>query len=140
MLNKYQDTVKKAEQVIENAEKAKKDGGASESEQGGEGKELGKFLYSVDEVIINPNGTDGKRLLLTSVGFDINSDAGQKELKEKEILVKDIVISVLSSKNITQLNDVAYKDTLKIEIKNKMKEKIPSVKVNEVYFSKYIIQ
>jgi flagellar protein FliL len=143
LLNKYQAAANKVNIKTEAAsEGGKKEGGESEesSEEGSSKKESGKFLFSVDEVIINPSGTDGKRLLLASIGFDLNSDAQQKELKEKEILVKDIVISVLSSKNLTELNDVNYKDTLKIEIKAKMKEKMPKVKVNDVYFSKYIIQ
>ena len=33
--------------------------------------EIGKFIYSVDDVIVNPAGTNGDQLLLTSIAFDI---------------------------------------------------------------------
>jgi len=140
LLNKYQAAANKKAHPVEKTEDSQDDGDGGDGEDSGSKKEAGKFLFSVDEIIINPTGTDGKRLLLTSVGFDVKTDAQQKELKEKEILVKDIVISVLSSKNLTQLNDISYKDTLKMQIKDRMKEKLPKIKVNDVYFSKYIIQ
>lgn len=101
---------------------------------------LGKFIHSVDDVIVNPAGTNGEQLLLTSIAFDIANQEGEKELKEKEIIVKDMIISVLSSKNISQLSNTAYKDTLRTEISNRLQLNLPQVKVNKVYFSKYIIQ
>ena len=100
---------------------------------------IGKFIYSVDDVIVNPAGTSGDQLLLTSIAFDVATQEGEKELKEKEIIVKDMIISVLSSKTIGQLNNTLYKDTLRTEISKKLQTNLPEVKVNKVYFSKYII-
>ncbi len=102
--------------------------------------DLGKYIYTVEDVIVNPAGTDGKRLLLSSVGFDLSAEESKQEMKEKEVLVKDLIISILSSKNINQLMNYSYKDSLRIEIAKKMKLKLPEVKVNNIYFSKYIIQ
>lgn len=103
-------------------------------------EERGKFIFLMEDVIINPAGTDGKRLLLTSIGFDVSREEDNNELKSKEVLVKDIVISLLSSKNIMQLGDGAYKDSLRHEIVSGFKEKMPRIKINDVYFSKYILQ
>lgn len=101
--------------------------------------ELGKFLYSVDDIIVNPAGTKGKELLLASVAFDLQSEENKMEMEGKEILVKDLVISVLSSKSTVQLGNTTYRDTLRNEIQGKLGEFLPSVGVNKVYFSKYII-
>ena len=141
LLSKYQSTAHKKAQTEETAEgEAKSEEGSGSEEEGKSKKEAGKFLFSIDEIIINPTGTDGKRFLLASVGFDLKSEAEKKEIEERQILVKDAIISVLASKNLTQLNDIEYKDTLKIQIKKKLKEKMPAMKINDVYFSKYIIQ
>lgn len=102
--------------------------------------DLGKFIYSIDDIIVNPADTDGKRLLLTSVGFDLPKVEMENELKTREAMVKDAVISTLSSKDISQLDDTAYRDTLKMEITGKLKKTIPEVTINNVYFSKYILQ
>ncbi len=102
--------------------------------------ELGRFIYSVEDIIVNPAQTDGKRLLLATVGFDLGSEEQKTDLKNKEVLVKDIIISTLSSKTLPQLNDSGYKDTLKTEISQKVMQHIPDLKLNNIYFSKYIIQ
>jgi flagellar FliL protein len=102
--------------------------------------ELGKNIYPIEDIIVNPADTDGKRLLLTSIGIDLSKPEMQNDLKSREMMVKDIIISTLASKSISQLDDIAYRDSLKFEIISKMKKSIPSVLVNGIYFSKYIIQ
>ncbi len=102
--------------------------------------ELGKFIFLIEDVIVNPAGTEGKKLLLASIGFDLSSDIEQQELKSKEVLVKDVIVSTLSSKSLEQLSDSSYRDKLKNEIGQKVINLIPDLKLNAVYFSKYIIQ
>lgn len=101
--------------------------------------EYGKFLYSVDDIIVNPQGSNGEQLLLASIAFDLGSEENVNELKAKDVLVKDLVISILSNKNASQLSDNAYKDSLRTEISQKVEKFLPSLKVNRVYFSKYIL-
>ena len=112
----------------------------TESSGGTNKVELGKYIYLIEDIIVNPAGTEGKKLLLASVGFDLASDSEQKELKSKEVLVKDVIVSTLSSKTLEQLSDSSYRDKLKNEIGQKVTELIPDLKLNAVYFSKYIIQ
>ncbi|MGK9477059.1 flagellar basal body-associated FliL family protein [Melioribacter sp. OK-6-Me] len=112
------------------------DSSASEKED----VEFGKFIYVVEDLIINPAGTDGKRLLLASIGFDIATEQNKKELEEKEVLVKDAIISVMGSKDMTQLSDALYRDSLKIQISDQIKQLMPDIKINNIYFSKYILQ
>ena len=112
-----------------------------ESEKKKENKtELGKFIYSIEDIIVNPASTEGKRLLLTSVGLDLKSEEELQSIKSKEILVKDIIVSTLSSKSLNQLSNSAYKDSLKTEIADRLKQSLPSLELNTVYLSKYIIQ
>ncbi len=102
--------------------------------------EYGKFIYSIDDIIVNPADTDGKRLLLTSVGIDLGKVEMENDIKTREPLVKDVIISTLASKSIDQLDNTSYRDTLKMEITSGLKKLIPNVAVNNIYFSKYILQ
>ncbi|GJQ63629.1 MAG: hypothetical protein SCALA702_26820 [Melioribacteraceae bacterium] len=111
-----------------------------EDDQQGAPKVLGEHIYSIDDIIVNPSGTDGKRLLLTSVGLDVATEEQYQTLEKKEILVKDIIISVLASKRMEELKDYSKKDSLKIEISKNIRRSIRNVRINKVYFSKYIIQ
>ena len=111
------------------------------SEKEGSNKvELGKYIFLIEDVIVNPAGTEGKKLLLASIGFDLSNENEQNELKSKEVLVKDVIVSTLSSKSLEQLSDSSYRDKLKNEIGQKVTTLIPDLKLNAVYFSKYIIQ
>jgi flagellar FliL protein len=103
-------------------------------------KELGKFVYMVEDLIINPANTDGKRLLLSSLGFDVPTEQDQQELKSKDVLLKDAIIQVMSGKGMAQLGNISYRDTLRVEITNRLNQLMPKVKINTIYFSKYILQ
>ncbi len=101
--------------------------------------ELGKFLYSIDDIIVNPANTKGDQLLLTSIALDLPTEASRKELEEKEIVVKDMVISILASKSLRELGNIKYRDSLRMQISEGIENHLPSIKVNKVYFSKYIL-
>jgi flagellar FliL protein len=103
-------------------------------------QELGKFVYMIEEIVINPAKTDGKRYLLSSLGFDVSSEPEHQELKAKEVLLKDAVVSIMSSKEMSQLGNIAYRDTLRREIVKRLSVMMPKVKINTIYFSKYILQ
>jgi len=123
------------------AEENSKTEESKEGDKPAAGKEsFGKFIYTMEDVIVNPTGTSGQRLMLASVNIDLLSEEQLKFLKEREPIVKDLIISTISSKTIAQLGQVGFKDTLKIELSGSIKKKFPDVKVNDIYFSKYIMQ
>ncbi len=120
---------------------------AEESEEGGHGEEgdghggtAGQFIYSVEEIIVNPANTNGRQLLLTALAFDTKDEASRATLEAKDFLVKDMIISVLSGKTTRFLNDISQRDSLRNEISHKIESFLPNVKINKVYFSKYILQ
>jgi flagellar FliL protein len=100
---------------------------------------FGEHIFQIEDIIVNPANTQGEQLLLSSVAFDVPEEAIQKELEKKQILVKDMIISVLASKTIGQLSNVSYKDSLRVEISDKVQNMFSDIKINRVYFSKYII-
>jgi flagellar FliL protein len=103
-------------------------------------KGTGGLIFSVDDMIVNPAQTNGKMLLLASLGLSVESEESKKVLEEKQVIVKDAIISVLSSKNVTQLSSPTYRDTLKAEILKNLSAQMPGSKVSNIYFSKFIIQ
>lgn len=136
LLNRFEsklnaDTDKEQSSKVEKG-KAKKKGAKAEGES--------NFFFTVDDVIINPAGTNGQRLMLVSVGLGVNSDEEAKKLKEKEVLVKDIVISTLGSKTLTDLSQTYSKDSLKVQLTKIFADRLPDMEINSVYFPKYIIQ
>lgn len=99
-----------------------------------------EFLFVIKDLIINPAGTNGQRYLLTTIGFNVSSEAARKEMEKKELAVRDALNSILTSKTMDDLIDVSKREMLRHEIYERCKELIKSGKLQSVYFSKYIIQ
>lgn len=131
----------KTEEVTEENSEGSEESKEGEKKEGKEGENAGSALiYALDDMIVNPANTNGKMLLLASLGLAVESEESKKSLEEKQVIVKDAVISVLSSKNVGQLSSSTYRDTLKTEILKNLSTQLPGSKVNNIYFSKFIIQ
>lgn len=131
----------KTEEVTEENSEGSEESKESEKKEGKEGENVGSALiFALDDMIVNPANTNGKMLLLASLGLAVESEESKKSLEEKQVIVKDAVISVLSSKNVGQLSSSTYRDTLKTEILKNLSTQLPGSKVNNIYFSKFIIQ
>jgi flagellar basal body-associated protein FliL len=113
------------------------------------------LIFLVNDIIINPAGTNGTRFLLTTIGFEVRTtglngkvETGgeveaakvKSEIEEKEVEVRDILNSVLTSKNLDELADVKKRESLRNEIAQKVGETLKSDSLTKVYFSKFVIQ
>jgi flagellar FliL protein len=102
--------------------------------------EAAKSIFVVKDVIVNPAGTNGTRFLLTTVGFEINGVEKEKELEKREVQVRDVLNSILTSKGLDELVKIDQRETLRKEIFQKVGELLPAGTLTNVYFSKFIIQ
>jgi len=102
--------------------------------------ELGKFIFTIEDILLNPAGTDGRKIFMLSIAFDLASEVDKKSCEEKKDILKDAVNSIAGSKTLVQLNNIAFRDTLRSEIVKEINKTIKDLKINRVYFSKYIIQ
>lgn len=135
LLKKMEGKVNSDENLhVENITEAVED-----EEQNSLNNNFGEHIFQIDDIIVNPANTSGSQLLLSSIAFDVPEDRVIKDLEKRQILVKDIIISVLSSKTINQLSDNTYRDSLRVEISNNIQNKLSDIKINRVYFSKFII-
>lgn len=98
-----------------------------------------KFIYSLKDIIVNPAGTNGQRLLLVSIGLGVPDKEEMTKLKKEDVVLRDVIISTLASKDLTELTDVSTRDSLKIELAKKIDNILPENKIQKVYFSKYVI-
>lgn len=124
------DEVQKDNKTEENTNSSEKESNTSSGEN----------IFNLEDIIVNPAETNGKTLALASLGFDLKTPEAKKTMEEKVIIVKDAVITLLSSKTVPQLSNAAYRDSLKSEMIRDLSKKLPGVGINNIYFSKFIIQ
>ena len=114
----------------------------SEDDQNGDENSEGagiQQIFNIEDLIINPAGTSGQRLLLLSVGFGVGDEEKLNLLRENEVIIKDMVISTVAQKTLSTLSKIELKDSLKVELANRINSAYPKADVKNVYFSKYLI-
>jgi len=113
---------------------------ATQTESSGDSKDAGKFVYVVKDLIINPAGTGGTRFLLTTVGVETGNEEELKSIEKKDVVVRDVLNTILAAKTVEILDDQTKREALRKEIRDSLQKSIRPEKVSQVYFSKFIIQ
>ncbi len=97
-------------------------------------------LFVVEDVIINPAGTSGARFLNSTIALEYTAPELEQELTEKEVQIRDVLINVLASKTIPELDGPEDREALKQEILEKCNAILKNGKIKRVYFSNFIMQ
>jgi flagellar FliL protein len=101
--------------------------------------EMASELVMLDEIIVNPAQTAGRRFLAVTIGFEVEGEE-RNIIENRKPLIRDDLIGLLSSKTITQLADITYRDTLRAEIRSKIEEELSPLPVARVVFTGYVLQ
>jgi len=102
-------------------------------------EEAGSFIVPITGVIVNPKNSGGQHYLMVNLGIDVDSPEHQKLLASRTIIIKDLLLTYLSSKTLPELTAPAFKDELKKTLEASIKKLMKEIKVNNIYFSKYIV-
>lgn len=104
--------------------------------------EDGPMLH-IDKVVVNLTGSEETRYLAAGITIELDP-GGQKvdeaALKEKVPKVKDVVIYVLSSKSVEEVKDVAGRELVREEIKERVEAALDPIHVHGVYFTEFVVQ
>jgi len=110
-----------------------------EDEQGAPKQGEGE-VYLIEDLLINPNGTSGTRYLSTSLGLEVATPESVKRLEERDLQVRDMLISVLSSRTVTQLTDNTEREKMRQEIQARLNSMLGKNELLAVYFVDYVMQ
>ncbi len=98
------------------------------------------FIYMVEDVIVNPAESQGEQFVLVNIAFELKEEDDVKRMEKREPKIRDMLIKIISSKTITQLDGADDKEALRLEIKKNAEKLVPANHLNNVYFVNYIIQ
>lgn len=119
----------------------KKDESHKAEKKGGHGEEDSESaVVMLDEIIVNPAHTSGRRYLAITVGFQTSALEAEKLFEKHKPIIRDGLITLLSTKEMEQLANIAYRDTLKTEIKESVNKLVKDAAVTNVVFSSYVLQ
>ncbi len=114
-----------------------------EGAKGGHGKEgegEPAKMVELENIIVNPAGSQGNRFLMTSVAFAVADEQHQKTLEEGKVELRDKVTGVLESMTLAQLTAPGARDTLKLRITAVVADMIGPKAEVKVFLPQFVIQ
>lgn len=97
-------------------------------------------VYEMDRFIVNLLSQSGRRYLKVTLNLEMDSEGLIAELETKKPAVQDTIISILSSKTIEEISTVKGKEKLKEEIVGRLNEFLVDGKVQNVFFTQFVVQ
>lgn len=115
---------------------------AKAEEKGGEGGEkgAGAAVWPIENLVLNPAGSNGARFLMVNATFELKDEAAKESAKEKEAEARDIILALLGKKTVDQLTDISQRDGIKKEVLAAVAPLFPKGTVTKVFFPQFVIQ
>ena len=102
---------------------------------GGEG-----LIFTIKDIVVNPAGTGGSRFLSVSFAFEFGSKDAASQFEGKEPQVRDVLITILSSKTLADLTDPKQKEVMRLQIKKRLMQTLNTEDLAGVYFTDFVLQ
>ncbi len=97
-------------------------------------------MYPMDQFIVNLYNEGSSRYLKTTINFELSIPELSAEMDKKKPLIRDIVIKTLSAKTYEEISTIRGKENLKDEIVSKVNQVLTDGKINNIFFTDFVIQ
>ena len=119
---------------------------AAETAAGGEhgkdkGNKGGGTIVMVDNLVLNPAGSDGLRFLMLSAAFQLEHEKTAEAMRSRDAEIRDALLKVLGSRTVEQLVDLNGRQSIKDELKAAVDSVLHDPKaVRRLYFPQFVVQ
>ncbi len=115
-------------------------------------------IYTLEDLVINPAQSGGRRHLLVSIGLEYHHEGeGEEsgshsgggegeltgvgaELQSLEPVLRDNLITLLAGQNINILSDIKYRERIRKSLLEAINFYLYEGQVDRLYFTKYVFQ
>jgi flagellar FliL protein len=112
---------------------------AEAGEHGAEGAGAATAVYKIENLVLNPAGSDGKRFLMVSATFQVKGDVEPK-MKERDAEIRDRILAILGQKTVEDLTDITRRETIKAEVLGIVSALFAKGEVTKLFFPQFVIQ
>ena len=97
-------------------------------------------LFKMDTFIVNLTGDSGARYLKTTMQLELSDALVTEELMGRNPQVRDLILTLLSSKSFGEISSTAGKFALREEMVSRLNELLATGEVRQVYFTEFVVQ
>ena len=99
-----------------------------------------KNVHTLDNLVLNPAGSNGTRFLLLSLALEVKNETVLEEMKSRDAELRDAVLATLGDKSVEQLAEMSTREALKTELRDVAAKLFKPGAVKRVYFPQFVIQ
>jgi len=115
--------------------------GEGEKGKGGETTKIeAEVIYSLQPVVVNLMDPYGKRYLQVGIALGLRDKKSEEKIKGKEPMIRDIIITFLSSKTPEEVLQPEAKETIKRELKTRINQSFGEELIKSIYITQYIVE
>lgn len=97
-------------------------------------------MFPLDTFTVNLLSESGRRYLKVEMNLELSGEELGIELDSKTAVIRDIVIRLLSSKSLEEISTAKGKEKLKEQIVDQLNMRLRDGRVNNVYFTEFVVQ
>jgi flagellar FliL protein len=97
-------------------------------------------MFPLEPFTVNLLSESGRRYLKAEVNLEMSTANLQAELTSKMPVIRDTVITVLSSKTVEEISTARGKERLKEELIEQLNLRLQDGYINRIYFMMFIVQ
>lgn len=118
-----------------------KKGEESKTSHGKKAKEHQQAFYvDFEPIIVNLLDPTGKRYLQVRLTLEIQDQKLEEEIKKKDAVIKDTIITVLSGKTVEEVIVPEAKENIKKELLAKINQVLGEEIITNIYITQYIVE
>ncbi|MGD0397818.1 MAG: flagellar basal body-associated FliL family protein [Syntrophobacteraceae bacterium] len=100
----------------------------------------GPVYYEMDTFLVNLADPGGKRFLKTTMKLKVSSPVVAEECKSRNFEMKDLILTLLSSKECSEVISPEDKLILKKQIMDTLNRMLQKGQALDVYFTEFLVQ
>ena len=98
------------------------------------------IIVPMETVVVNLGGISSNRYLRIQTSLEVDNENDQKMISEKEVILRDKMISFFSSKTMRDIETEGGLFKLRLELKDILNGLVGSGIIKQIYFSDFIVQ
>ncbi len=97
-------------------------------------------MFPLDTFTVNLLSESGRRYLKVQMNLELSGEELGIELDTRKAVIRDIIIRLLSSKSLEEISTSKGKEKLKDQIVDQLNMRLSDGKINNVYFTEFVVQ
>ena len=122
---------------------ARAESGGGSSRGGGHGATASgpaQTLHILENLVVNPAGSEGTRYLLVSVAIEPEDQGMIEDLAALEVSCRHTLLTTFGSKTVEELSNISSRPQLVEELRDSLESVVGKGIIHRIYLPQYVIQ